>query len=65
MEICLIGRKLGHSLSPEIHKYLGSYTYDLCPMEPEELDGFFASADFRGMNVTIPYKKEVEKYCAE
>ena len=65
MEICLIGRKLGHSLSPEIHKYLGSYTYDLCPMEPEELDGFFASTDFRGMNVTIPYKKEVVKYCAE
>ncbi|MBQ7160819.1 MAG: shikimate kinase [Clostridia bacterium] len=65
MDIGLIGRKLGHSLSPEIHKYLGSYEYTLRPMEPEELDRFFAERDFRGVNVTIPYKKDAAERCDE
>ena len=65
LEIALLGRKLGHSLSGEIHKYLGSYDYRLYPLEPEELDCFFLRDDFRGLNVTIPYKLDVVKYCAE
>lgn len=65
IEIALLGRKLGHSLSPEIHEYLGSYKYELHPLEPEELDSFFERTDFRGLNVTIPYKIDVVKYCAE
>ncbi|MBQ3099958.1 MAG: AAA family ATPase [Clostridia bacterium] len=65
IEIALLGRKLGHSLSGEIHKYLGSYDYRLYPLEPEELDGFFVRNDFRGLNVTIPYKLDVVKYCSE
>jgi len=63
MEIALIGRKLGHSLSPEIHEYLGNYKYELCELEPEELDGFFSRGDFRGLNVTIPYKPEAARRC--
>ncbi len=65
IEIALLGRKLGHSLSPEIHEYLGSYSYVLHPLEPEELDSFFERSDFRGLNVTIPYKLDVVKYCTE
>ncbi len=34
-------------------------------MEPEELDDFFARRDFRGINVTIPYKKEAAAYCGK
>jgi len=65
LEIALLGRKLGHSLSPEIHEYLGSYDYTLFPLEPDELDAFFSRNDFRGLNVTIPYKLDVVKYCGE
>lgn len=65
IDIALLGRKLGHSLSPEIHEYLGSYGYVLHPLEPNELDPFFERTDFRGLNVTIPYKLDVVKYCAE
>ena len=65
LEIALLGRRLGHSLSPEIHEYLGSYDYKLFELEPEELDAFFIRDDFRGLNVTIPYKLDVVKYCNE
>lgn len=65
IEIALIGRKLGHSLSPEIHEYLGSYRYELHELEPEELDDFFAKREFRGLNVTIPYKKDAAGFCDE
>ena len=36
MKCGLLGRKLGHSYSPQIHQYLGSYPYDLFEKEPEE-----------------------------
>lgn len=63
MRCGLLGRKLGHSYSPQIHKYLGSYPYDLFEQEPEELEQFFRKKDFDGINVTIPYKKDVLAYC--
>ncbi len=62
MEFGLIGRKLGHSFSPYIHNSLGGYDYDLFELEPSELDSFFKAREFRGINVTIPYKREVMKY---
>lgn len=62
--ICgLLGRKLSHSYSPQIHKSLGTYTYNLYEVEPEELESFLKSDDFSGLNVTIPYKKTVIPYC--
>ena len=62
--ICgLLGEKLGHSYSPQIHKNLGNYSYSLYEKTPEELDAFLTSGDFHGLNVTIPYKKSVLKYC--
>ena len=59
----LIGEHLGHSYSPEIHGRLRGYGYQLRPMPPEELPAFFARREFRGINVTIPYKKAVIPYC--
>lgn len=59
MKCGLLGRKLGHSYSPQIHAYLGSYSYELFEKEPEDLESFLRSGDFSGINVTIPYKKDV------
>ncbi|MBQ2842002.1 MAG: shikimate kinase [Clostridia bacterium] len=61
----LLGRKLGHSLSPQIHSHLCDYEYKLYPMEPECLDGFFADKSLKGFNVTIPYKIEAFNRCDE
>ncbi len=61
----LLGRKLGHSLSPEIHSLLCDYEYKLCPTEPEKLGEFFSGTALRGYNVTIPYKIEAFNRCDE
>lgn len=65
MRCGLLGRTLKHSYSPLIHGKLGDYSYELFEKEPEELDDFLKNGDFHGLNVTIPYKKDVVKYCAE
>jgi len=62
MEYGLLGEKLGHSYSPLIHRVLGGYDYRLCPVSTEELDRLLRSRDFKGLNVTIPYKKTVIPY---
>lgn len=62
MRCGLLGRKLGHSYSPQIHAMLGEYDYDLFEKEPEELEDFLKTGDFQGLNVTIPYKKSVIPY---
>ena len=59
MKCGLLGRKLGHSYSPQIHARLGDYEYLLFEKEPEELGSFLHSGSFTGINVTIPYKKAV------
>lgn len=60
----LLGRKLGHSYSPQIHKFFYDYDYKLYEKEPEDLNNFLTNCDLDGMNVTIPYKKDVIKYCS-
>ena len=65
MQCGLLGRKLGHSYSPQIHAQLGSYDYRLFEKEPEELEGFLKNGEFTGLNVTIPYKKEVIPFLDE
>ncbi len=55
----LIGGKLGHSYSPQIHSLLGDYTYKLFEMEEEEVGEFLRKREFDAVNVTIPYKKTV------
>ena len=61
----LLGRKLGHSLSPQIHALLCDYEYKLYPTEPENLDKFFSDKALKGFNITIPYKIEACNRCAE
>lgn len=65
MQCGLLGRKLGHSYSPQIHSQLGSYDYRLFEKEPEELEDFLKNGDFTGLNVTIPYKKDVIPFLDE
>ena len=65
MKCGLLGEKLGHSYSPQIHARLGDYSYTLFEKQSEELEGFLRSGDFHGLNVTIPYKKAVIPYLAE
>ena len=55
----LLGRRLGHSYSPQIHSHLGDYSYELFEKEPDELETFLREGHFSGLNVTIPYKKAV------
>ena len=64
MNCGLLGRKLGHSYSPAIHAMLADYEYRLYEREPEELAEFMKAGDWQGLNVTIPYKKDVVPYCA-
>ena len=59
----LIGRKLGHSYSHLIHHAFGQYSYFMKELEPDEVPGFIRHGDFRGLNVTIPYKKVALECC--
>ena len=59
----LLGRKLGHSWSVPIHRDLGCEDYRLIELEPDQLGDFLSREDIGGLNVTIPYKREVMKYC--
>ncbi len=65
MEYGLIGEKLGHSFSPELHRELADYDYQLCPLTPAELPNFMQRAEFRAINVTIPYKEKVMPFLDE
>ena len=59
----LLGRKLGHSWSAPIHHALGCAAYRLLELEPEELASFLGREDIGGLNVTIPYKRDVMPLC--
>ena len=48
-----------------IHARLADYRYELKEVAPEKLDAFIEARNFRGLNVTIPYKQAVMKHCAE
>ncbi len=61
----LIGYPLGHSWSPEIHRFMKAGDYRLWQLEKGELDSFFSRKEFDGINVTIPYKNTVLKYLDE
>lgn len=60
----LIGAKLGHSFSPCIHRELGYKGYKLIELERPALGRFLRRGAFGGLNVTVPYKKEVISYCS-
>lgn len=58
----LIGGKLAHSFSKEIHAKIAPYDYALMEIRPEELEKFCKERDFNGINVTIPYKQTIMQY---
>ncbi len=55
----LLGKKLSHSYSPQIHALLGNYPYSLVEKEENEVEAFIKAKEFNAINVTIPYKKTV------
>lgn len=59
MNYGLIGEKLPHSFSKEIHEKLGYYQYSLKELNREELHNFILQKNFNAINVTIPYKQDV------
>lgn len=65
MECGLLGRKLGHSYSPQIHAKLADYDYNIYEKEPEEVGDFLKNGSFHAINVTIPYKKDVIPFLSE
>ena len=65
MEYGLLGERLGHSFSPQIHRDLAGYDYQLLPTPPEAVEDIFARRAFQGLNVTIPYKRTVMPLCDE
>ena len=65
MEYGLIGEKLPHSFSKEIHEKLAGYDYQLKELTPAQLPDFLKKRAFKGVNVTIPYKQAVIPYLDE
>lgn len=65
MEYGLIGEKLSHSFSKEIHLSLASYDYQLKELTKEEVPDFIKNKKFKAINVTIPYKETVMPYLDE
>lgn len=65
MQCGLLGEKLGHSYSPQIHRELADYDYRLYEKAPEQVEDFVRHGDWHGLNVTIPYKKTVIPFCDE
>ena len=59
MDYGLIGEKLPHSFSKEIHEKLGYYQYSLKELKKEELRDFILEKNYKALNVTIPYKQDV------
>lgn len=57
----LLGRTLGHSWSPQIHGRLGSAPYALFEREPDQVEDFIRHGAWRGLNVTIPYKRDAAR----
>lgn len=65
MEYAIIGEKLGHSFSREIYEPYFNMDYSVQELKPEEVDAFMKAKDFKGINVTIPYKQTVIPYLDE
>lgn len=70
-KLAVIGNPIDHSKSPILHNYFGdlyniNLQYQKILVEPDQLtktiDDFFKK-DGKGLNVTLPFKKEVFKLC--
>ena len=65
MDYGLIGERLPHSFSKEIHEKIADYDYSLKEIKPDELKNFILSKNFKAINVTIPYKQAVIPFLDE
>jgi len=63
MEYGLIGAKLDHSYSVPIHAQLGTYDYRLYERDEQGFVDLLKRRPFKGLNVTIPYKKLAFEMC--
>lgn len=61
----LLGKSLGHSVSPLLHQYLGDYSYELIERDEEGARALWEKSEYNGFNVTIPYKKLAYSLCNE
>ena len=61
----LVGERLSHSFSPEIHSHLADYSYKLFEMPEDKVGEFVRGGTYDAVNVTIPYKKTVMPYLDE
>ncbi|MEG0291656.1 MAG: chorismate mutase [Anaerovoracaceae bacterium] len=59
----LVGEHLSHSFSKSLHQLYAPYPYKLFEIPPTNLETFIKNKNYMGLNVTIPYKVEVMKYC--
>lgn len=62
MKYGLIGEKLTHSYSKEIHESIADYIYEIHPVAEKDFDSFMSRKQFTAINVTIPYKEKVIPY---
>ena len=65
MDYGLIGERLPHSFSKEIHEKIADYKYSLKELNPDEMQKFILSKNFKAINVTIPYKQTVIPFLDE
>lgn len=61
----VLGRTLGHSYTPLIYRELAGLDYRKFEREPDELEEFIRSNEWEGVNVTIPYKRELMPHMDE
>lgn len=61
----LVGNRLGHSWSIPIHAMLGNEDYRLYERSEQEFIDLLKRRDFRGLNVTMPYKRLALELCDE
>ena len=70
LKLCLIGKNIKNSRSPELYKTFAKkdgvdLSYELRDLDREDLSAFVEevrSGKFTGFNVTAPYKNEIIKY---
>ncbi len=62
MEYGLLGKKLGHSFSKEIHAMISDYDYRLYETDEDGVKELMTKKNFKAINVTIPYKETVMPY---
>lgn len=69
----LIGKNIQYSKSPKIHRYMANklqidFTYDLIDVDESELGSIIKlmrSGQYRGFNVTTPYKQIIREHLDE